>query len=323
MASRGNVMVIVDDHHYGFYSHTLDTNDIAKLLEEAAGISEADGWPEIVDQWVGKTWLTSEDDKLSRKLRNSVKHPDGESIPTNRWSYCMRPRLSRTEMAERYGENRASATYDSGNWPIVVDASWRKAAAMPAMLHEPMDRADRENTVLIDYDEKKAVWLNRVSGQVVMACDLTDVETLRDVAANCKEDMNYHQNHSVPAWMWRGELTSPHNVDNLDSDYESAFADGQWLRPNQFPPRRRTPWEYPAQKYAVTAQQRIRAAQKNRPTAQNAVKDLQTSDPASILAEMTPVNCSMDSADRCKHIGVRTHKRCVRFEHTDKNHVYS
>ena len=238
MSDEGVYAVVSNSHYYAVYQYSdMEPGyGISQLLaNEAADIAEADEWDEVTAGWVSTAWVAEEDNACPEELRATVHHPDGGTyLRTADWTYGMRPRHGpdsphASGLAESDPPGRA-------NGPPAAHPSWRAAAAMPVMLKHYIAPGGGYGYV-VDADYGEFVILEcRTDGEAVplASAPLTDPAAIRGTPARAAvgiaaflashpEDLRAVGAPAATRRDWAGGA-----VDTL--------ADGQWNRPEGFPP---------------------------------------------------------------------------------------
>ena len=236
MATRGQVLLVQDSHYYGFYQH----NDMYPgghprwLFQEAAEISANDGWDEILQGFLTKSWVCEwEDRDLSRAKKNSIATPQTPAL-----------------MNHKPGNLVDDVPYEQ-------KIRLRRAADMPIMCREPLwGESDTEYAVVVDLDADRIVCVDTSRFELLLCADLQDPEAIAGEADRAEGVRNHEELRPLAIEAWRPDIPTLRNM----TDDTAPFTNGQWNRPPGFPAFRNTPDEYPAKPYKKDAVKRAKNA---------------------------------------------------------------
>lgn len=296
MSTRGDYTIIPgrgevgDGYYYSAYSHEdmYPESHLARLLDEAAAITERNGWELIAEKWAEKEWLAQKE----------VTMPEANS-----------------KVAALVDEAPASPEFKASVfWPgclspnSVLDApSWEGVAEMPvAQKHKAFSDtffsivADLANVEVVVFDNEKG------SEPVPIAVVPLEADALRAAAMRFRrmdgpKDWLRMRPDAYPKRNW--EFT--HHSRKVNNHYthkwvEVNVPDGQWKRPEGFPRMEDDP--------SVGTASSAASAQ---PTSLPPI----TVEPASASSAVWP-------SARCNHVGPISKKQCIRPPHKGPDHRY-
>lgn len=297
MGIRGDYTIIPgrgeagDGHYFSAYSHMdmYPEGNLARLLDEAADITERNGWEFVAERWAEKEWLDERE----------VTRPEANG-----------------RVAALVDEADAGVDFKAGDyWPgclrpyNVLDApSWEGVAEMPvAQKHTAFDSdthfsvvADLANVEMVVFDNEKG------TEPVPVAVIPLETDALRAAA------MRFRRMDGPKDWLRMRPAEHPkrsweftHRSRKVNDRYthrwvEVNVPDGQWKRPEGFPKMEGDP--------SIGAAGTAAAVQ---PASLPPI----TIEPASASSAAWP-------SARCTHVGPVSKKQCIRPPHKGRDHRY-
>ena len=317
MSTRGDYTIIPgrgepgDDHYFSAYNHRdmYPEGNLAGLLEEAAYITDQNIWERIAKKWATKEWL----DRIEKT------RPEANSQVA-----------ALVEAADAGTDYKASVFWPgclAPNRVLGETPSWEGVANMPVAQKHLVFGSDAEFSIVVDLPNTEIVVFDNAKGPAPAAVIPLEPDALRAAAAefrlmNGAADWEKMRPRRRPKRSW--EFTR--HPERVNANYtrtrlEVNVPDGQWKRPEGFPPMKGAPPnsgglatttalcpEHPGHRHQVLADgaSLVRCAEPVEPIT------IEPASPSSAAA----------SAARCKHVGPVSKKQCIRPPHKGRDHRY-